>query len=111
MKKVCKKCRIFVDGQELNLNTGLWVKDIEAASQGCFSIRNVGDGSDSYFDGMPQEEGQGLIRLCKQIEDVPEMIHDIERMDPVKRQNLIDKTCKYIRQSDRWQETAKLLIT
>lgn len=102
---------IFVDGQEHNFSTGMWVKDIEAASQGCFSIRNVGDGSASYFDGLPQIDGQGLIRLCEKIEDVPEMIRDIERMDPVKRQNLIDMTCEYIRRSDTWQETAKILTT
>lgn len=101
---------IFVDGQEHNFNTGMWVKDIEAASQGCFSIRNADAGSASYFNGMPQVDGQGLIRLCEKIEDVPEMIRDIERMDPDKRQNLIDRTREYIRQSDRWKETAKILI-
>lgn len=101
---------IFVNGQELNFNTGMWVKDIEAVSQGCFSIRNVGEGSETYFGELPEEEGHRLVKLCNRIEDVPMLIRDIEKMDPVTRQRLIDRTCQYIKQSNKWQETADVLI-
>lgn len=97
-------------GRELNFNTGMWVKDIEALSQGCFSIRNVGDGARSYFDGLPEEGGQSMVRLVDRLEDVPEAIRDIERMEPNSRQYLIERTVEYIRRSDRWQETAAALI-
>jgi hypothetical protein len=99
-----------VDGQELNFNTGMWVKDIEAASQGCFSIRNVGEGSDSYFAELPTYDGFGLIRLCEHINQVPEMIRDIEKIDPSVRQWLINETVKTIRGSNVWKETAEALI-
>jgi len=101
---------IFVDGKKLNFNTGMWVKDIEAASQGCFSIRNVGNGSATYFDDLPTIDGKSLIRLCESIEDVPRILTDIEKMDPQVRQLLIDQTVGYIKKANKWQETANLLI-
>ncbi len=101
---------IYVDGQELNFNTGMWVKDIEAASQGCFSIRNIGQGSDTYFEGLPTVDGVGLIRLCERIEDVPRMLMEIEAMDENVRQSLIDRTIEYIKTANKWHETANTLI-
>jgi len=101
---------IHVDGKELNFNTGMWVKDIEAASQGCFSIRNVGKGSDTYFGDLPMVDGKGLIRLCERIEDVPQLLTDIEKMDPSVRQTLIDQTVDYIRKANKWHETANALV-
>jgi hypothetical protein len=95
---------VFVDGQQLNFNTGMWVKDVEAASQGCFSIRGKGEGSETYLDAL------GTVLLYDDISQTPDIINNIEKMDPNERQSLIDRTVEHIRQSNKWQETAFTLI-
>ena len=103
---------IIVDGEQMNLSDGLWIKDVEAASQGCFSIRNEGAGYLSYFEGFPKgPDGLGLVRLYKDPDNVPRILEGIERMDPAERQSLIDRTVEYIKGSDRWQETATTLVS
>jgi len=95
---------ITVDGKKLNFNTGMWVKDIEAASQGCFSIRSAAQGSESYLQGVP------TVKLYEHIDQVPDIIRSIENMDPVERQDMINKSVQFIRSSDEWTKTATLLV-
>jgi len=104
---------IIVDGKQMNLATGLWIKDIEAMSRGCFSVRNVGgDDHTSYFSGLPKDgSGESMVRLYKNVEDVPAILEGIEKMDSTERQSLIDRTVEYIRQSNEWQRTATKLVT
>lgn len=92
------------DGSELNFNTGMWVKDIEAASQGCYSIRGKGEGSETYLDGIE------TVMLYDDIKQVPDIIRHIEKMDPDERQRSIDRTVEKIRAMDVWNETANTLI-
>jgi hypothetical protein len=108
------KLRIFVhnedmtyrvDDQELNFNTGMWVKDVEAASQGCFSIRSRGAGAETYLEGIE------TVRLYDDISEVPSIIRAIENMDPQVRQASIDRSVEHIRRSNKWQETAIALTT
>jgi len=102
---------LVVDGGPMNLKDGLWVKDIEAASQGCFSIRNAGAGYMSYLEGLPQDStGQRLVRTYEDPNEVPAIIEGIQKMDPAERQSLIEMTVEYIRQADMWQETAMALL-
>lgn len=117
--KALQNIQVFIHGEDfpmvvdqgaMNLSDGLWIKDIEAASQGCFSIRNHGAGSGSYFSGFPvASDGLGLLRTYRDVSDVPRILEGIERMDEAERQDLIDRTVHYIRLSDRWQETAATL--
>jgi len=102
---------IQVDGEEMNLRDGLWIKDVEAASRGCFSVRNAAGGYLSYFDEFPQVDGHRMVRMYKRVSDIPRILADIERMDPQMRQDLIHRTVDYIKRSDRWQETALALTT
>lgn len=103
---------IYVDGEELNFNTGMWVKDIEAVSQGCFSIRNAGAGYMSYLEGLPQDStGQRLVRMYEYPNEVPGIIEGIQKMDHVERQTLIEMTVEYIKQADMWHETAAALLS
>lgn len=95
---------IIVDGKELNFNTGMWVKDIEAASQGCFSIRGKGDGSNTYFEGLQ------TVMLYDHIDQVPDVIRSIEAMDPNVRQAMIDHSVNVIRTNDVWSHTALDLV-
>lgn len=87
-----------------NLNVGLWIKDVEAASRGCFSIRNRGMGSETYLDGIK------TVMLYDDPTEVPSLLDRIQRMDPEERQSLIDGTVEYIKTADRWLETANSLV-
>lgn len=102
---------VIVDGKEMNLRDGLWIKDIEAASQGCFSVRNVGEGSESYFGSLPIRDGKTVLRLFERASDVPDIIHEIDQMDPRICQSLLDSTVDAIRKANKWQDTARLLVT
>lgn len=94
----------LVDDEELNFNTGMWIKDIEAASQGCFSIRGKGDGSSTYLEGIE------TVLLYDEIKQVPSMVRAIEAMDPDERQSMIDRTVDVIKKQDEWSNTARTLI-
>jgi len=51
------------------------------------------------------------VILYESIDQVPDIIRGIERMDPVERQATIDETVQNIRGSHVWQETARSLVT
>jgi len=93
-----------VDGRPANLSDGLWIKDVEAASQGCFTIRNWGEGSDTYYRGLE------TVRLYRTPGEVPELLRAITCMDPGERQATIDRTVEFIREANVWHETALRLL-
>lgn len=95
---------LSIDGQEANLKDALWIKDVEAAARGCFTIRNRGVDSDSYYAGLE------TVRLYDDVREIPELLRAIENMDPIERQSSIDRTVEYIREADKWQETARTLV-
>lgn len=84
----------FVDNQLVNLDTGLWVKDIEAISRGCFSIRNKGEDSETYLNNVQQS-----LLLYDNISDIPKLIEkvlhlkkdDIEQIRFESVQNIINE--------------------
>lgn len=94
---------ITVDDQPANLNVGLWIKDIEAAARGCFSIRNRADGWESYLSEIK------TVLLYDDPSEVPTLVENILRMDANERQRLINETVDKIKRFDRWSETARLL--
>jgi len=98
-------CPIMCEKQELNLKDALWIKDIEAAARGCFTIRNAGAGFLSYYDGCLTSF------LYENVEDIPNILSDIQKMDPTSRQLLINSAVRYIRESNKWEETARTLVT
>lgn len=89
---------------QANLNAGLWIKDIEAAARGCFSIRNHGSDSETYLDGV------GTVLLYDEPAEVSGLLDRIQRMDPGERQSLIEKTIEFIKKADRWLETANAFV-
>ena len=95
---------VTIDGKPANLNVGLWIKDVEAAARGCFSIRNRGEGSETYLDGIK------TVMLYDDPAEVPGLLDRIQRMDPEERQSLIDGTVEFIRTADRWHQTANSLV-
>lgn len=91
---------------ETNLSQGLWIKDIEAAARGCFSIRNRGKDDRSYMiHKLP------TVKLYDSFEEIPAILADIRGMDPVVRQKTIDQTVEFIRGAAVWQETAAVLVS
>ncbi len=96
---------IVVDGQAMSLRDGFWARDVEVASRGCWSIRNRGEQSTTYLNQIK------TVRLYDDIDQAPAIIADIQNMDPVLRQNQLSQSVEYIRQSNRWQETAAALTT
>lgn len=94
---------IVCDGVRLNLADGLWIKDVEAAARGCFSIRNRGSGSETYLDGIR------TVYLYDDAAEVPSILSAIENMQKNERQSLINESVRFIQQADRWQETAYIL--
>jgi len=95
---------ITINDELHNLNVGLWIKDVEAASRGCFSIRNRGSDSNTYLDGIR------TVLLYDDPAEVPELLRYIQKMNAVDRQCLINETVEYIKGADRWQETANALV-
>lgn len=102
---------LVVDGTTMNLKDGLWIKDVEAASQGCFSIRNLGAGYMSYLKDLPLDSsGHCLVRTYEDPDEVPAIIESIQKMDSIERQTLIETSVEYIRKVNMWHETAKILL-
>lgn len=95
---------ITVNGSLDNLKDALWIKDVEAAARGCFTIRNSGAGAGSYYDGVE------TTRLYDSVDEIPAIIDAIERMEPVERQASIHRSVEFIRVSDRWRQTANRLL-
>lgn len=95
----------LVDGNEMNLSHGLWIKDIEAAARGCYSIRNRGADAESYvLDGVK------TVRLFVSFDEVPGIIASIESMHPSERQKEIEQTVNFIVEQDHWSATARALL-
>jgi hypothetical protein len=91
------------DGGIANLSNGLWVKDVEAAARGCFSIRNFKEGFED-FSCIPS------IKTYKNLDDLEHVINDIRMTSSKGRQVIIDAALEVIRSQDRWQETANTLL-
>lgn len=96
---------LIIDGEVTNLNVGLWIKDVEAAARGCFSIRSRGSGSETYLGGI------GTVMLYDSLSEVPDIIEGIMKIDPKERQRLIESTVDHIRKADRWEATARTLVS
>lgn len=95
---------VIVDGERHNLNVGLWIKDVEACSRGCFSIRNRGVESDSYLADIP------TLRLYDDPGEIPGILTAIEALDPLERQAMIDQVTKTINSTNVWVKTATTLV-
>jgi hypothetical protein len=93
----------LADGTVTNIGKGLWSKDVEAASQGCYSIRNHDEGFED-FSCIP------TIKTFKTLDDLQHVINDIRNTSSEARQETITKAIDIIRSQDRWQETANILL-
>lgn len=95
---------ITIDGIPSNIG-GFWIKDVEAASRGCFSIRNRPSGSETYLAGID------TVRLYDTMDEVPDIIHSIMSINPEDRQHMIDETVDYIRDANKWKEAVEKMTS
>lgn len=95
---------IIIDGKHENMGKGMWIKDVEAAARGCYSIRNFEQGYTSYCEGIP------TIKLYHDPVDAAGMIRTIQALDPQQRLHEITNSVQKIREQNDWHQTAKRLI-
>jgi hypothetical protein len=80
-----------------------WIKDIEAASQGCFSIRNIDEEYlDAKIDRIPS------ITTYKSINEIPTLIDEIENLSSIEINQIINKSLAVIRSSFSWTQLIDL---
>ena len=80
-----------------------WIKDIEAASQGCFSIRNIDkEYSDAKIDRIPS------ILTYNHINEIPDLISKIQSLSPVAVDQIIDNSLEVISSSFSWNQIVDL---
>lgn len=97
-------CPIMIDGKRDNMGKGMWIKDVEAASRGCFSIRNFELGHDSYCTDIP------TIKLYEDPVHARDLIKQIMSMDHVERNNMRISAVEQIKKQDDWSDTSKKLV-
>jgi hypothetical protein len=93
----------LIDGSRSNMSYGMWVKDVEAAARGCWSVRNSAD-TYGCLDGIE------TVLLYKNVEEAHSVVLFIQQMDAAERQSRIDRTVEFIRSSHKWKETATALV-
>lgn len=95
---------ITICGLRDNMGRGLWIKDVEAAARGCFSIRNMFDGYESYCSEIP------TIMCFEDPVHARDLINEITYMNPYKREELRVASVEKIQNENSWKLTAQKLI-
>ena len=92
-------------GEKIPMGTGLWVKDIEVASQGCFSIRNYNDESKSYaIENIP------LIKFYNDPSEVKNVVDEIFSLSKKKFTEIQESSVQYIYDNNNWDETTNKIF-
>lgn len=98
---------LTIDGEPFPLTEGMFFRDVEIASLGCFSVRDRAQFISSYIDSS--------IKTVYQYDtpnDVPAILQAIFSMDPDERQLAIDSTVAYVNRMSlpTWRSTAETLV-
>jgi hypothetical protein len=97
--------QLMIDGKSYDAYAvGLWAREIEVCSQGCFCIRNNADGKDSYLNNIE------TAFTYEYVTDIPDILQYISSLSTDERDAKIKRTVEYIRDIDEWTITAKRLI-
>lgn len=99
-----EECEVSLEDRKIDLNVGLWVKDIEAIGRGCFSIRNRGEDSESY-----DLDNHKTMFLYDDVKEVPEIIETIKKIDEDEKRAIINSSVARIKESNNWLKTARKL--
>ena len=92
-------------GEKIPMSTGMWVKDIEVASQGCFSIRNYDEESKTYsLEKIP------LIKFYNNPSEVKKIVDDIFLLSEEKLKNIQSTSVQYIIENNYWVQTTNQIF-
>lgn len=95
------RCR----GENVPMSTGLWVKDLEIASQGCFSIRNFHSDYQTYSLGhIP------LIKFYRDPSEVKSIVEEIFALMPKESRKIQIASHQYIARNDNWSNTVRKIF-
>ena len=96
----------LLDGTETNVGHGIWIRDIEVAAQGCWSLREKFSDNDMqlYVGNIPTVKTYGSVA------ELHDIVKGIKAMDSDERQAIIDSSVQYIRDSNTWVNTAMTLL-
>jgi hypothetical protein len=93
------------NGQKISRSTGMWVKDVEIASQGCFSVRNYHMDCNSYsIEKIP------LIKFYKDPSEIRHVINEIFSIPTEELNQIQESSVNYIKQTNDWRMTAKAIL-
>lgn len=96
---------LFFDGNPVPRNMGMWHKDIEVASRGCFVIRDFSVESEAYeIDSIP------TILLYKDLNEIPNLIARIQSFTHEESKMLQIKAVNQIKDRNDWSATANSLV-
>lgn len=98
--------KLVIDGIVQEHRHGMYHKDVEVASRGCFSISEWSPECSTYID----EKRMRAIKLFKDTSEIPEIIQSIEKMDSIERQNIIIETINCIKDKNCWKSTVNTLL-
>ena len=82
-----------------------WIKDIEAASQGCFSIRNI---DDEYRSSNIKD--LSMVFPYDDLHEIPEIINRINVMPDAERDQLIKNDFNLIKTTFNWNTLSETIV-
>jgi len=95
----------FCKGEKIQMGTGMWVKDIEVASQGCFSIRNYSEESKTYsIEKIP------LIKCYNHPSEVKNIVDEIFSLSEKEFSEIQSSSIQFISDHNYWNETSSQLL-
>jgi hypothetical protein len=93
------------NGEKIPRSTGMWVKDIEIASQGCFSVRNFSEESRTYsVENIP------LIKFYRSPSEVKSVIDEIYSLSEEQIESIRLTSVEYIASNNFWEETINIIF-
>lgn len=96
---------LLCNGELVPRNYGMWHKDVEVASRGCFIIRDFSDESNAYdIQLIP------TIFMYKEINEIPDLVAKIQNLSADESRNLQLNAVEQIKLRNDWINTAKSLI-
>lgn len=93
------------NGEQIPRSTGMWVKDIEIASQGCFSIRNYHPEGESYSIG-----NVSLVKFYDKPSDIVRIVDELFSMSIEEKEAIQKSSVEFIKNSNNWSLTATLML-
>ena len=113
--KYLQKLAIFVhdesglwicNGKGIPMGTGIWHKDVEIASQGCFSIRNYHlEGNTYSMEKIP------LVKFYNDPSEVKEIVNEIFSLSPEELDLIQATSVDHIKTTNHWRMTAKTILS